>query len=160
MAKVGIDCAILESSGAWGAAAVLQRKEEVVRTIFAASALAVLTLLASVVAQDKKPAGIAPAPQATQPHATHGQGDMVKSMSEMNDMMAKHLGKKDPEFEKRFIDLMIPHHEGAVVMAQQALKEANRPELKKMAEEIIAAQEKEIEQLKKWRRDWYGQKQP
>ncbi|QDT52766.1 hypothetical protein Pan44_07780 [Caulifigura coniformis] len=85
---------------------------------------------------------------------------MVKSMSEMNDMMAKHLGKKDPEFEKRFIDLMIPHHEGAVVMAQQALKEANRPELKKMAEEIIAAQEKEIEQLKKWRRDWYGQKQP
>lgn len=86
------------------------------------------------------------APQPKPVHAGHETkpaGDMVKHMTEMNDVMMKHLGKKDPAFEKRFIDMMIPHHEGAILMAKRALKEANRSELKKMSEEIIAAQEKD-----------------
>ncbi len=41
-------------------------------------------------------------------------------------------------------------------MAKHALENANQPELKAMARDVIAAQEKEIEQLKKWRREWYG----
>jgi uncharacterized protein (DUF305 family) len=51
---------------------------------------------------------------------------------------------------------MIPHHQGAVDMSKHALKHANRPELQKMAKEIIASQEKEIAQLKEWRKEWYG----
>lgn len=85
-------------------------------------------------------------------------GDMGKDMRMMNHMMVKHLGKKDADYEKRFIDMMIPHHEGAVMMAKNALQNANRPELKKMAEDIIQAQEKEIAQLKEWRQKWYGDK--
>jgi uncharacterized protein (DUF305 family) len=81
---------------------------------------------------------------------------MPTQMRSMNTMMVEHLGEKDPQFDLRFIDLMIPHHEGAVAMAKQALKETDRPELKKMAEKMIAAQEEEIAQLKQWRQDWYA----
>jgi uncharacterized protein (DUF305 family) len=127
------------------------------KTVVSIAAIFGAVLLTTAAAQNQKP----PAPRKTDSaghaHADKPAGEMTKHMSSMNDTMMKHLGKKDPDFEKRFIDLMIPHHEGAVLMAKQALKEANRPELKKMSEDIIAAQEKEIEQLKKWRREWYGQ---
>lgn len=94
------------------------------------------------------------------PAKTSGQmqmsGDMEKDMQMMNEMTVKHLGTKDRDYEDRFIDMMIPHHEGAIMMAQNALKNANRPEIKEMAQAIITAQEREIGQLKKWRKDWYG----
>ena len=83
-------------------------------------------------------------------------GDMQKDMRMMNDMMVEHLGEHDDEFELRFIDMMIPHHEGAIRMAKQALEHSSRPELKEMAKKAIAQQEKEIKQLKQWREEWYG----
>lgn len=89
-------------------------------------------------------------------HQAGQHADMQKQMNEMNQMMVKHLGKQDKDYEKRFIDMMIPHHEGAVMMAEHALKNANEPELKKMAQKMIDEQSKEIEQLKKWRSEWYG----
>jgi uncharacterized protein (DUF305 family) len=58
-------------------------------------------------------------------------------------------------FDLAFIDGMVPHHEGAIIMAQQALEQAERDEIKQMAQAIIAAQAAEIEQLKAWRREWY-----
>jgi uncharacterized protein (DUF305 family) len=58
-------------------------------------------------------------------------------------------------FDAQFIDGMIVHHEGAVVMAEEALERAERPELRAMAEEIVAAQGPEIEQMRSWRNAWY-----
>jgi uncharacterized protein (DUF305 family) len=80
-----------------------------------------------------------------------------EQMHMMNKMMVKELGPRDANYEKRFIDVMIEHHEGAVMMAKDALKNANRPELIQMAKDIIAAQEKEISQMKEWRKQWYNQ---
>lgn len=74
----------------------------------------------------------------------------------MHNMMMKALGQKDANYEARFIDLMIPHHEGAIMMAEDAIEKATRPELKQMAREMIAAQKKEIAQLMEWRKQWYG----
>jgi uncharacterized protein (DUF305 family) len=65
------------------------------------------------------------------------------------------LGPKDINFNLLFIDAMTPHHEGGVVMAQEALQKSKRPEMKQLAQEIIDAQKKEIAQLKDWRKTWY-----
>jgi uncharacterized protein (DUF305 family) len=57
-------------------------------------------------------------------------------------------------FDIAFIDMMIPHHEGAVEMADQLLEEGENPQLQAMAKEIIASQTAEIEQMRKWRAQW------
>lgn len=79
---------------------------------------------------------------------------MVAQMQEMNEHVAQMLKQPDPNFDVHFIDLMIPHHEGAIAMAKHALSQAKHPELKKMAEEMISSQQKEIDQLKQWRKTW------
>lgn len=58
-------------------------------------------------------------------------------------------------FDAQFIDSMIEHHQGAVVMAEQALEQAEHAELRTLAEAIIAAQTQEIEQMTAWRQSWY-----
>ncbi len=86
----------------------------------------------------------------------HSGGEMDKDMQMMNDRMVQALGPAGKEYEDHFIDEMIPHHEGAIAMAKDALKKTSRPELKKLAQNIITAQEKEITMLKEWRTKWYG----
>jgi uncharacterized protein (DUF305 family) len=61
----------------------------------------------------------------------------------------------DAPYDARFIDSMIVHHQGAVAMANDALKQAERPEIKTLAEAIIKAQETEIKQMQDWRKAWY-----
>lgn len=61
----------------------------------------------------------------------------------------------DEPFDAQFIDGMIVHHEGAIAMAEQVLAESERPELRQMAEAIIAAQQGEVEQMHAWRGEWY-----
>ncbi len=58
--------------------------------------------------------------------------------------------------DRHFIEMMIPHHEGAVKMADLALKLTKRPELKKLAEEIKRDQTREISQMRQWYKQWYG----
>jgi len=83
---------------------------------------------------------------------------MPMSQSQMQDMMMKgDLGAADAQFDLRFINAMIPHHEGAVVMAKDALSKSKRPQIKKLAQEIISSQQKEIDQLTQWRKASYKQ---
>lgn len=69
-------------------------------------------------------------------------------------MMSMDLGPADAEFDRRFMQVMIPHHEGAVVMAQDALGKTQRPEIRQLSQEIIAAQEQEIAQMQQWKQQW------
>ena len=59
------------------------------------------------------------------------------------------------EFDRLFIDMMIPHHVAAVAMAEVALVRAEHEELRELAAEVIAAQGTEIAQLQAWRDQWY-----
>ena len=57
-------------------------------------------------------------------------------------------------FDKAFIEEMIPHHQMAVMMANMLLQGTTRPEMKQLAKDIITAQTKEINQMRQWYSDW------
>jgi len=60
-------------------------------------------------------------------------------------------------FDRAFIDGMVPHHEEAIAMAKEAKTAGlSEPELVQIADAIIATQQKEIDQMRGWREDWYG----
>ncbi len=92
------------------------------------------------------------------PMAYHAQmGHMMEMSPEQlqSMMMNTNLGAADADFDLRFINAMIPHHEGALTMAKDALSKSKRPEIKQMARDILTSQQKEIDQMKQWRQDWY-----
>jgi uncharacterized protein (DUF305 family) len=94
------------------------------------------------------------------PMAYHAQmGHMMEMTPEQmqNMMMSMDLGAADTQFDLRFLNAMIPHHEGALVMAEDALKKSQRPEMKKLSQEILTSQKQEIKQMKEWRKMWYKQ---
>lgn len=76
--------------------------------------------------------------------------------SMMHDMMGALRGKTGEEFDKAFLSEMIVHHEGAVVMAEAVFESSDRAELKKLANEIITAQTKEINMMKDWQEKWFN----
>lgn len=65
-------------------------------------------------------------------------------------------GKSGDEFDKAFMAEMTMHHQGAVEMAEMALKNAQHQEIKDLANAIITAQNKEISEMESWRKEWYG----
>ncbi len=90
-------------------------------------------------------------------HAPMGHMMAMTPEQTQSMMMTMDLGAADDQFDLRFLNAMIPHHEGALVMAEDALKKSKRPEMKKLSEEILVSQKKEIEQMKEWRKAWYKQ---
>ena len=94
------------------------------------------------------------------PMAYHAQMGHMMAMSPeqmQSMMMSMDLGAADAQFDLRFLNAMIPHHEGALVMAEDAFKKSKRPEVKKLSQEILASQKQEIQQMKEWRQAWYKQ---
>lgn len=61
--------------------------------------------------------------------------------------------------DRYFVESMLAHHIGAVDMAKVQLEYGKDPELRKLAEEIIKAQEVEINQMKKWLETHYGKQE-
>jgi uncharacterized protein (DUF305 family) len=73
----------------------------------------------------------------------------------MMDMTSRMQGKTGSELDKVFLEDMIIHHQGAVDMAKILDAGTQRPELKKMAADIINVQTKEIQMMQGWLKDWY-----
>ncbi len=85
-------------------------------------------------------------------HEGHGTTD-TSAGKETSD--AKSGGMKMMDKDKMFIEHMIPHHQDAVDMAKLALEKSKREEIKRLSNEIIKAQNSEIETMTKWYKDWY-----
>src|SRR6266508_456439 len=84
-----------------------------------------------------------------------GPGMMSGGM--MSGMMGSAVaGDPSQPFDQRFLDQMIMHHQGAVISAQMMVADSARPELRDLAQRIITAQQREIDQMRRWRTDWYG----
>lgn len=76
------------------------------------------------------------------------QQELMQGMSQMHQDMMAAAQYKDPDVA--FAAGMLPHHIGAVKMAEVELKYGKDPEMRKLAENIINAQQAEIEQMQKW----------
>lgn len=86
----------------------------------------------------------------------HGDSHMGMSDAEMGMDMDPAMLKDAKPFDRAFIDMMVPHHQGAIAMAKRLLKDGEQPALRKMANDVIDAQTKEIAQMREWRKAWYG----
>ena len=62
--------------------------------------------------------------------------------------------RNSTNFDEAFLQEMIPHHQMAVIMARMLLSGTNRPEMKQLGQDIITAQEKEIDQMRSWLKEW------
>lgn len=62
----------------------------------------------------------------------------------------------DEEFDRAFIEQMIPHHEMAIMMADMLAAATTRPEMAALARQITTSQSREIEMMRGWLAAWYG----
>jgi uncharacterized protein (DUF305 family) len=93
----------------------------------------------------KEEFGTSNVPMEMSPEQMRGMGTM---------MNPQELAHREP-FDKAFIDAMIPHHQSAIYMSQVTQEESKIPAIKELAQNIVDAQKREIEQMKQWRKQWY-----
>lgn len=84
--------------------------------------------------------------------------EMPGMMDSMKMMMGSDMKKMEDatgkDFDIHFLDMMTPHHAGAVTMSKEAITRAEHPEIKTMANNIIKAQEAEIKMMADWKAKW------
>ncbi|WP_322781850.1 MULTISPECIES: DUF305 domain-containing protein [unclassified Synechococcus] len=87
-----------------------------------------------------------------------GRGGMMGGPGRGMGMMGTDVEwlKNAPDFDRAFIEQMIPHHRMGVMMASMAQTNSQHPQLRAMQQAMVKAQSREIEQMTQWYRSWYG----
>lgn len=88
------------------------------------------------------------------PGAASAENMQMPGMSSMNMDMSHMQTMSGNALDLMFIDMMIPHHQGALAMGQDALAKAEHPEVKALAQTMIDMQKKEIDQMQQWKKTW------
>ena len=97
---------------------------------------------------------LAAAPALAQPASPPSHQDqgaarqMMAAMDHMSQAMQATPMTGDPDHD--FVAMMLPHHQGAVEMARIELRHGHDPQLHRLAEDIVAAQDREIALMKRW----------
>jgi uncharacterized protein (DUF305 family) len=111
-------------------------------------ALPIAASLLAVPALAQSSGQSSPPMQGTPPGTSPADQSMMAGMTKMNHAMsaAPLTGNADQDF----VAMMLPHHQGAVSMAQVELQYGHDPEMRRLAKSIIAAQDKEIAEMRAW----------
>lgn len=91
------------------------------------------------------------------PNVFSGMGPGMMRMGMMGNETDMEKLETAADFDEAFIEEMIPHHQMAVMMAQMLSRTTNRAEMKQLAKDIIEAQTREINLMRDWYGQWYGQ---
>jgi uncharacterized protein (DUF305 family) len=86
-------------------------------------------------------------------HSNMDHGSMGMGSGGMSRQMVMENGKYS---DKAFIDAMVPHHQGAVEMAEVALQNAEHERIRQLSRTIISTQRAEIEELKAIKQQEFG----
>jgi uncharacterized protein (DUF305 family) len=91
-------------------------------------------------------------------HMGMGMGRMGMGMGRMGMGMETSLAalRQSSDFDRAFIEQMIPHHRMGVMMASMAQTNSQHPELLQLQQAMVRVQSEEIEQMQEWYRSWYG----
>ncbi|NTU53936.1 MAG: DUF305 domain-containing protein [Chlorobiaceae bacterium] len=80
-------------------------------------------------------------------------------MLSMYDKNIMDLGQPDKWVDLRYIDAMIAHHRGAMLLAEEA-RRSERPEIRDLAAAILKDEPKNIDELYLWKKSWYSDTRP
>lgn len=99
--------------------------------------------------------GEPPAPEDDMADMGHGDMGTTMQMEGMTqeEAMAELESHSGQEFDRRFLELMIEHHRGAILMAEGALAEGQDPQAQELAEQVVADQEAEIDVMEQMLED-------
>lgn len=68
------------------------------------------------------------------------------------------LGPADRSFDRRYLNAMISHHRGAMILAEQAQTLTDRQEITALTQAILSEEPKAIDELYAWKNEWYQDK--
>jgi uncharacterized protein (DUF305 family) len=60
------------------------------------------------------------------------------------------------QFDKAFIEAMVPHHQMGIMMSQMAGSATSRTQLRDLTKSIVKGQGEEIAKMRDWYEEWYG----
>jgi uncharacterized protein (DUF305 family) len=92
--------------------------------------------------------------------AAHEELGLSQDEAGMHEGGAVMLENTMKDFDKAFIDEMVPHHQGAIRQARLVHAETEDTEVTQLAEAIVSAQSREIREMNSWRERWYGSASP
>lgn len=80
---------------------------------------------------------------------------MAHNDSGCGDQPGMGAGDRSSPYDLLFIDEMITHHQGAIMSAGMMIEDSERPELRDLAQRIQESQQRQIDQMRVWRAEWY-----
>jgi uncharacterized protein (DUF305 family) len=73
---------------------------------------------------------------------------LAENQTAMRTMMSGMHIEPSGDVDRDFVDMMVPHHQGAIDMAKSVLKYGHNEQIRRMAQDIVSAQEQEIQAMR------------
>lgn len=83
-----------------------------------------------------------------------GMDDMAMGGMKSQEQMSSLEEAEGAAFDLMFIDMMIAHHQGAIDAANEVIETGSHPQVRALADEVVAAQQAEIDEMTEWRDAW------